>query len=83
MHGFTDEFKVPGYTTFKVNDKPSANSMKLYANEYMNGEKRNHFVRAEAKLLPQPHCRHDACCAAATAATAATAAAELLPPPLH
>jgi hypothetical protein len=37
VHGFTDEFKVTGYTTFKVNDKASNNSVKYYANEYMKG----------------------------------------------
>ncbi len=28
MNGFTDEFKVTGYTTFKVYDNASANSVK-------------------------------------------------------
>ncbi len=40
MNGFTDEFKVIGYTTFKVYDNASDNSVKYYANEYMNGQKR-------------------------------------------
>ncbi len=40
VNGFTDEFKVTGYTTFKVYDKASDNSVKYYANEYMNSQKR-------------------------------------------
>ncbi len=39
VNGFTDEFKVTGYTTFKVHDNASDNSAKYYANEYMNGQK--------------------------------------------
>ncbi len=40
VNGFTDEFKVTGYTTFKVYDHASDNSVKHYANEYMIGQKR-------------------------------------------
>ncbi len=40
MNGFTDEFKVTGYTSFKFYDNASDNSVKYYANEYMNGQKR-------------------------------------------
>ncbi len=40
VNGFTDEFKVTGYTTFKVYDNASDNSVKYYTNEYMNGPKR-------------------------------------------
>ncbi len=40
VNGFTDEFKVTGYTTFKVYDNASDNSVKYYANEYMNCQKR-------------------------------------------
>jgi hypothetical protein len=32
VNGFTDEFKVTGYTTFKVYDNASDNSVKYYAN---------------------------------------------------
>jgi hypothetical protein len=39
VNGFTDEFKVTGYTAFKVYDNTSDNSVKYYANEYMNGKK--------------------------------------------
>ncbi len=35
VNGFTDEFKVTGYTTFKVYDNASDNSMKYCANEYL------------------------------------------------
>jgi hypothetical protein len=35
VNGFTDEFKVTGYTTFKVYDNASDNSVKYYANKYM------------------------------------------------
>ncbi len=38
MNGFTEDFKVTGYTTFKVYDNASDNSGKYYANEYMNGQ---------------------------------------------
>jgi hypothetical protein len=44
VNGFTDEFKVTGYTTFKVYDNASDNSVKYYANEYMNGQKRNDYA---------------------------------------
>ncbi len=44
MNGFTDEFKVTGYTTFKVNDNASDNSVKYFANEYMNGQKRYDYA---------------------------------------
>ncbi len=47
MHGFTNKFKVTGYITFKVNDKSSNNSVKYYANEYMNGEKRYDYAMIE------------------------------------
>jgi hypothetical protein len=40
VNGFTDEFKVNGYTTFKFYDNASDNSLKYYANEYMNGHMR-------------------------------------------
>jgi hypothetical protein len=40
VHGFTEEFKVTGYATFKVNVKASNNSVEYYASEYMNGQKR-------------------------------------------
>ncbi len=40
MNGFIDEFKVTGYTTFKFYDNASDNSVKYYANEYMNSQKR-------------------------------------------
>jgi hypothetical protein len=39
VNGFTDEFKVTGYTTFKVYDNASDNSVKYYANEYMNSQR--------------------------------------------
>jgi hypothetical protein len=32
IYGFTDEFKVAGYTLFKVSDNASDNSVKYYAN---------------------------------------------------
>ncbi len=32
VNGFTDEFKVTGYTTFKVYDNASDNSVKYYSN---------------------------------------------------
>ena len=40
MNGFTDEFKVIGYTTFKVYDNASDN-------EYMNGQKRYDYAMIE------------------------------------
>jgi hypothetical protein len=42
--GFTEEFKVTGYTTFKVYDNASDNSVKYYANEYMNGQTRYDYA---------------------------------------
>ena len=47
VNGFTDEFKVTGYTTFKVYDNASDNSEKYYANEYMNGQKRYDYGMIE------------------------------------
>jgi hypothetical protein len=47
VHEFTDEFKVTGYTTSKVNDKSSKNCVKSYANEHMNGEKRYDYAMIE------------------------------------
>jgi hypothetical protein len=44
VNGFTDEYKVTGYTTFKVYDDASDNSVKYYANEYMNGQKRYDYA---------------------------------------
>ncbi len=47
MNGFTDDFKVTGYTTFKVHDNASDNSVKYYANEYMYGQKRYDYAMIE------------------------------------
>ncbi len=47
MNRFTDDFKVTGYTTFKVYDNASDNSVKYYANEYMNGQKRYDYAMIE------------------------------------
>jgi hypothetical protein len=47
VNGFTDEFKVTGYTTFKVYDNASDNSVKYYANEYMNGQTRYDYAMIE------------------------------------
>ncbi len=47
MNGFTDEFKVTGYTTFKVYDNASENSVIYYANEYMKGQKRYDYALTE------------------------------------
>jgi hypothetical protein len=47
VNGFTDELKVTGYTTFKVYDNASDNSVKYYANEYMNNQKRHDYAMIE------------------------------------
>jgi hypothetical protein len=47
VNGFTDEFKVTGYTTFKVYDNASDNSVNYYANVYMNGQKRYDYAMIE------------------------------------
>ncbi len=44
MNGLTDEFKVTGYTTFKVYDNASDNSVKYYANEYIISQKRYDYA---------------------------------------
>ena len=41
------EFKVAGYTIFKVYDNASDNSVKYYANDYMNGQKRYDYAMIE------------------------------------
>jgi hypothetical protein len=43
-HGYTDEFKVTGYTTFKVNNTSSEKTVTYYATEYMNGKKRYDYT---------------------------------------
>ncbi len=45
--GFTDKLKVTRYTTFKVYDNASDNSVKYYANECMNGQKRYGYAIIE------------------------------------
>jgi hypothetical protein len=47
LHGFTDEFKVTRYTTFKVNDNACKNSVKYYANEYIHTVKRYDYAMIE------------------------------------
>jgi hypothetical protein len=47
VYGSTDEFKVTGYTSFKVYDKASDNSVKYYANEYMTSQKRYDYAMIE------------------------------------
>ncbi len=47
VNGFTDEFKVTGYTIFKVYDNASDNAVKYYAKEYMNGQKRYDYAMIE------------------------------------
>ncbi len=44
VNGFTDEFKVTGYTTFKVYENAYDNSVKYYANEYMNSQNRYDYA---------------------------------------
>jgi hypothetical protein len=44
VNGFTDEFKVTTYTTFKAYDKAFDNSVEYYANEYMNCQKRYEYA---------------------------------------
>jgi hypothetical protein len=47
VNGFTDEFKVTVYTSFKVDDNASDNSVKYDVNEYMNGQKRYDYAMIE------------------------------------
>ncbi len=47
VNRFTDEFKVTGYTILKVYDNASDNSVKKYANEYMNAQKRYDYAIIE------------------------------------
>ncbi len=47
VNGFTNEFEYTGYTTFKVYDDASDNSVKYYANEYMNSQKRYDYAMIE------------------------------------
>ena len=44
VNGYTDEFKVTGYTTYKVKDNSKEDSVKYYATEYMNGGKRYDYA---------------------------------------
>ena len=43
-NGFPDEFNDTGYTTFKVYDSAYDNSVKYYANEYMNDQKKYDYA---------------------------------------
>ncbi len=57
MNGITDEFKVTGFTTFKVYDNASDNLVKYYANEYMNF-KRDMIMQSLSlcqMMVPLPH----------------------------
>jgi hypothetical protein len=47
VHGLTKEFKDTGYTTFKVYDNASDNSVNYHANEYMNGQNRLDYAMIE------------------------------------
>jgi hypothetical protein len=47
VNGLTDEFKVTAYTRFKVYDNASDNSVKYYANEHMNSQKRHDCAMIE------------------------------------
>jgi hypothetical protein len=47
VNGFTDEFKVTGYTRFKGYAIASDRSVKYYANEYMNSQKRYDYAMIE------------------------------------
>jgi hypothetical protein len=58
-HRFTEEFKITGYTKCKVYDNASDNSVKYYANQYMNGQKRydyamNEFVSDDGTIATCP-----------------------------
>ncbi len=57
VNGFTDEFKVTGYTTFKVYENASNKSVKYYANKYMNGQKRYDYAMIDLcqMMVPLPH----------------------------
>jgi hypothetical protein len=44
VNGYTDEFKVTGYTTYKVKDNSKEDSVKYYTTEYMNGGKRYDYA---------------------------------------
>jgi hypothetical protein len=39
VNGYTDQFKVTGYTTYKVKNNSMEDTITYYATEYMNGEK--------------------------------------------
>jgi hypothetical protein len=54
VHGFTDEFKVTGYTTFKVNGIASDNLVKHYVNKYMNSVKRYDYAMIELCQMMKP-----------------------------
>jgi hypothetical protein len=47
VNRFTSKFKVTGYTTFKVYDNASNNSVKYYTYEYTNGQKRYDYAMIE------------------------------------
>ena len=49
-HRFNDEFKVMGYTTYINATDSSDESIKYYATEYMNGEKRYDYAMINFEL---------------------------------
>jgi hypothetical protein len=44
VNGYTDKFKVTGSTTYKEKNNSMEDSVKYYATEYMNGEKRYDYA---------------------------------------
>jgi hypothetical protein len=49
-HGFNDEFKVTGYTTYINGTDASEDSIKYYATEYMNGAKQYDYAMIDFAL---------------------------------
>jgi hypothetical protein len=49
-HGYNDEFKVTGYTTYINGTDASEDSIKYYATEYMNGGKRYDYAMIDFVL---------------------------------
>ncbi len=44
VNGYTDTFKVTGYTTYYAVNNSMDDTIKYYATEYMNGEKRYDYA---------------------------------------
>ncbi len=49
-HGYTNKFKMMGYTTYMIKKDSDEESEKFYATEYMNGDRQYNFAMIDFLL---------------------------------